>query len=205
MRPTGVSICVRAMSLAFARLAGVISHDEGKADLSFQNLSRFCTDERRLHRLGHFAGPDSVACGRRLIHLDAHRRDIGLLLDRQVDHARHSGITAINPLRQRAQIGKIVAENLHCDVGASAREHVIDAVRDRLTDGHVHAGQQCYLLANLLAALLPWDGPSFEGPHQVRRTRLPARVRRAPLGRFVRAVEMTSGTVWRIRSNAAPS
>ena len=37
-----------------------------------------------------------------------------------------------------AKPAQIVAEDLHGDVGPRAREHVVDAVGDRLADGDVH-------------------------------------------------------------------
>jgi hypothetical protein len=40
-----------------------------------------------------------------------------------------------------AQFGEVGAENLHRDVGSRAREHVVDAVRDRLADDDLHAGE----------------------------------------------------------------
>ena len=44
-------------------------------------------------------------------------------------------------LPEPAERPQIVAEDLHGDVRAGAGEHVIDAVRDRLTDRHVGARQ----------------------------------------------------------------
>ena len=45
---------------------------------------------------------------------------------------------------------EIVAEDLHGDVRARARQHVVDAVGDRLADRDVRAGQQRDLLTKLL-------------------------------------------------------
>ena len=53
------------------------------------------------------------------------------------------GTSAITPRTCSAeppQLVEVVAEDLHGDVGARAREHVVDAVGDRLADGDGHAG-----------------------------------------------------------------
>ena len=76
--------------LNFAGFAGVISHDQREADLTFQHLSSLGTDEGSLHGVGHFTGPHSITgCGC-LVYLDPHCRDVGLLLDRQIHDAGDS-------------------------------------------------------------------------------------------------------------------
>ena len=59
-------------------------------------------------------------------------------------------ISRLDLARELTQDLQVVAEDLHGDVGARARQHVIDAMRDGLADRDVRARQQRHLLAQLL-------------------------------------------------------
>ena len=85
-----------------------------------------------------------------LVHLHPQRRNIGLLLHRKIDHAGNVLHHLVDLFRQRAQHRQFVAEDLDRDVRAGTRQHMVDAVRDRLPDGDVHAREECHFLANLL-------------------------------------------------------
>ena len=64
-----------------------------------------------------------------------------------------------------AQLLQIVAEDLDGDVGARARQHVVDAVRDRLADRDVRAREQRHLLPQLLEEGLLRTDRSSVRPH----------------------------------------
>jgi hypothetical protein len=98
--------------------------------------------KRRLHRLGHFVGTQPVACDRRPIEDEAHHRHVHLLLERHVDRPWHFDHDIAHVFAKSPQGGEVVAEDLHRDVRPRARQHVVDAMRDRLADGHVGAGQR---------------------------------------------------------------
>ena len=105
--------------------------------------------EARLDGLGDVVGPQAVPGDRRAIQHEPDERHVHLLLERQVDDARHAGHDVPHVLAEAPQRREIVAEDLHGDVRARAREHVIDAVRDRLTDRHVRARQRREAAAQL--------------------------------------------------------
>ncbi len=66
--------------------------------------------------------------------------------------------------RKPAQHLQVVAEDLHGHIGARSRQHVIDAMGDRLTDRHVRSRQQGRPIANLGEHLLLRPILHFE-PH----------------------------------------
>ena len=133
-------------------------------------------------------------------------RDFGLRFRRQIDDARRPAPSRPAPASPSARSsGKIVAENLDGDVGPRARQHVIDAMRDRLADRHVRPRQQRHASAGSRRARLPASGPSSRGARRSRPTRRPARARRARRGPVRRAVDATSGTLSSRRSSALPS
>ena len=98
--------------------------------------------EARLDRLADIVGVQAVAGDRGAVQHEAHERDVHLLLEREVDDARHPADGLAHALAEPPQRGEIVAEHLDGDVGPRARQHVVDPVRDRLTDRHVGAGQR---------------------------------------------------------------
>jgi hypothetical protein len=107
-------------------------------------------DACRLQGVRHGAGFQSLTRGSARVDTNRQGRDVRLGLRREIHDAwylRHLGLNLCGQLPQGLQV---IAENLHGDVGPCAREHMVDAVRDRLTDGHVRAWQERYLLAELL-------------------------------------------------------
>ena len=78
------------------------------------------------------------------------RRNIRLLFQRQINHtgdSRHRGLYLV---RKQAQLAKIVAEDLHRHVSERAREHMIDAMGNRLAKAHIRPRQHTDLFADLL-------------------------------------------------------
>ena len=57
-----------------------------------------------------------------------------LLLDLQVDQAGDAGKAFAQQLRQPPQRVEVLAVDLHRDLRAHARQHVVEAMRDRLAD-----------------------------------------------------------------------
>ena len=126
---------------------------------------------------------EPVARDRRPVQHEAHERDVHLLLERQVDDARHAAHRLAHALAEPAQRREIVAEDLDGDVRARARQHVVDAVRDRLADRHVRARA-----ASRSRGAAPPATPRAAGPSRASRRRFPpprrpARARRVPPAR----------------------
>jgi hypothetical protein len=80
----------------------------------------------------------AVERGSRVIHPDFQLGNSDLLLHLQIDDAGNGGEHVPQLLPGCAQRIEIVAEDLECDLGADAREHVIEPMGDRLSDidGH---------------------------------------------------------------------
>ena len=59
--------------------------------------------------------------------------DVHLLLEREVDHSRHGSDGGANPFTKTSQRADRL-QRLHGDVRARARQHVVDSMRDRLSN-----------------------------------------------------------------------
>ena len=94
-----------------------------------------------------------------------------------------AAIDVAHVFAESPQRRQIVAEHLHGDVGARARQHVIDAVRDRLPDRHVGAGQRREPAPQLRQQLRARAAPSPAGRRRSPPPRRPARARRTRPGR----------------------
>ena len=73
---------------------------------------------------------------------EAHERNVHLLLERKIHDAGHTAHGLAHPLAQPPQRRQIVAEDLDGDIRPGPGQHVVDPVRDRLTDGHVGPRQR---------------------------------------------------------------
>ena len=72
----------------------------------------------------------------------AEDRHVDLGLDRYVDSARNRGHGLADFFAEGTQRVEVLAEDLDGDIRPCARQHVIDAVGNRLPDGDVHAGDE---------------------------------------------------------------
>ena len=70
-------------------------------------------------------------------------RDGRLLLVAEVDDRRHAAQDASDLPRQRRAAREVGAEDLHGQVRLAARDHVVDAVADRLAEADADAGDRC--------------------------------------------------------------
>ncbi len=77
---------------------------------------------------------------RRALETHAEEGNVGLLFVGDIDRAGNLLHDALHAGRQPAQFAEIRAEDFHRDVGTAAGEHVVDAVRDRLADDDLAAG-----------------------------------------------------------------
>ena len=139
--------------------------------------------QARLDGLGDVFRAQAVARDHRAIQHEPHERDVHLLFERQVHDARHRRHGGADPLAEPPQRAQIVAEHLDGDIGARARQHVVDAVRDRLPDRHVRARAASRTGGAARPAAPRAAGPSAAGPRRFPRPRRPGRARRTPRGR----------------------
>ena len=121
---------------------GIELHDEIEGSRPVEDSSHGRPCQRGLHRVRHFIRAQTVAGDRGAIEHEADERHVHLLLERNVHGAWNGGHDVPHPFAEPAQRRQIVAEDLDGDVGARAREHVIDPVRDRLPDRHIGPGQR---------------------------------------------------------------
>jgi len=89
---------------------------------------------RRLVERGHEVRVLTEPCLRRAVEAHGEEGNVGLLLVSDVDRAGHLLRDGLDACGQPAQLVQVGAEDLHRDVGARARQHVVDAVRDGLAD-----------------------------------------------------------------------
>ncbi len=82
--------------------------------------------------------------------MNADRRDVGLRFDRDVDGPRDPERRRFDAAGHVAQHLQVGSEHLDRYVGARAREHVIDAVRDRLPHRDVGPRQERQALSDLV-------------------------------------------------------
>ncbi len=87
------------------------------------------------------------------------------------DRSDHAGRLRMASLRAAcpgaAASARSSPNTLHGDVGARARQHVVDAVRDRLADRHVGAGQRARTAGAARPAVPRVDGPSRARPTSI--------------------------------------
>jgi len=109
-------------------------HDQREAPPTFDDLRDFLAFDEVLQRGQDLRRWHPIAGRRRIVdaHLDLRREH--LLLDFQVRETGNTGQPRPQRIGLTAQCVEILAENLDRDLRAHAREHVIDAVRDRLAD-----------------------------------------------------------------------
>ncbi len=120
--------------------------------------------------------------------VDRHERDVGLRFERDVDRTVHAGGNGLHALANPPQFVEIWPQNLDRDIGASAGQHVIDAVRDGLADDDAHAGQARELRAQrgqqrLLVAALHVQARLDFGRMDLLRMRIRRRATGAARGR----------------------
>ena len=115
-------------------------HDEVEGVLAFQH-ARYCDAlQGRFECLRHVTNDQTVPCHLLAVEMNVHDGNLQLLLERQINHAWNCGHRFARLFAERAKLAEVRAEDFHRHVGACAGEHVIDAVRNRLTDRDVHAG-----------------------------------------------------------------
>ena len=157
----------------------------------------------RLQRFGNGAGLEPMTRGRRRIDPHLQRRNIRLGLRSEVNdtlHLRHLGLHLTGELSQDS----IVAKDLDRDVRTGAREHVIDAMRDRLSDRDVRSWEQRRFLPQLLDHLFTRPILHFEA--NIDFCRLDALCVLISSARPMRrAVDVTSRTLSISRSSALPN
>ena len=122
--------------------AGIELHDEIERGAPIEDPTDRCAGEACLDGFRDILGSEPLSRNRRPVQYEAHKGDVHLLLERQIDHSLNLAHRVPDVLAETAQRGEIIAEDLHRDVRTRARQHVIDAVRDRLTDRHVGARQR---------------------------------------------------------------
>ena len=110
-----------------------------ETSLPFDRRCNLIDDGRRLH-----------AIKRRPLVVDGdfELRDADLPLDLKVDEARNGGKLLAKILADARERVEIVAKDFQGDLGADAREHVVEAMRDRLADVDRHR-QNAELFADL--------------------------------------------------------
>ena len=141
----------------------VEAHRQVEGRLALLDATHRHAGEGRLDRFRHL--PDRQAMASQRIALEAHGQEgnVGLLLVGDIDRALDVLHNALDGCGQPPQFGQIGAENLDRDIGATARQHVVDAVGDRLADDDLRAGHAGQVGAQcgeeiLLAALAHLQG-----------------------------------------------
>jgi hypothetical protein len=121
--------------------------DKIKSIASFENSG--CGDalDSSFEVAGHVFGSDSEPCHRVAVIADREQGNLDLLFNGQINHARDALHAFARALRHGAQCAEMFAKDFHGDVRACAGKHVVDAVRDRLADGDVEAGDHREILA----------------------------------------------------------
>ena len=120
--------------------------------------------ESGLQGQGGLAGRQPVPGERGAVEPHAHRGDVRLRLEGQIDHAGDVAHGRRRLFAEAAQHREIVAEYLDGHIGPRARQHVVDAMRDRLADGDVGAGHERQPLSNLVEHDLARP-PALAQPH----------------------------------------
>lgn len=95
-------------------------HDQIEAALTLEHLRDDPAGERRLHGAGNVRGAQAVAGERGAVEADGDLRDVGLLLDREVDQAEDVLNDCLDAGGDPAQLVEVVAEDFNCDVGPRA-------------------------------------------------------------------------------------
>src|SRR6056297_440846 len=119
-----------------------ITHDQIETGRSFEHAADHRAAERRLDHLGSRGHRYAVARQRRAIKLQRDERYFALLFHGHVDGAWDFGHDLFDAAAQLPQFGQFRAEDLDRDIGACAGQHVIDAMRYRLADDDVGAGNR---------------------------------------------------------------
>ena len=73
-------------------------------------------------------------CGALIVHCDVKLRNADLLLDLQIDHARHGCHFVAELGGNAAECVEVFAVDLERDLGAHTRQHVVEPMRDRLAN-----------------------------------------------------------------------
>ena len=141
--------------LQVGHVVGPVAQHQRHGHLAVDDLSHLSSEQHRFQGRRGLAGGQPVAGERVPVEADVHRRDVGLRLQRQVDEAgdvlqRGHGLAA-----ERPQHGQVVSKNLDGNIGAGTRQHMVDAVGDRLSDGDIGAGHERQAVPDLFED----DGP----------------------------------------------
>ena len=114
-------------------------HDQIECRAAIEDAANRRAREAGLNRLADVARMKAVARDRRSIEDEPHDGYVHLLFEREIDDSRHATDGVAHTLAEPPKRAEVVAEDLHSDVGSRTRQHVIDAVRDRLSDRDVGA------------------------------------------------------------------
>ena len=130
------------------------AHHQVKGVAALQHARHGHALDGRFHRQRHVAHGQAVAGDGVAVEVRAQDGHVGLLFDGQVHHAGHGFHLLAGAAGQQAQLVEVVAEDFHRHVGPCAGEHVVNAVRNRLADDDVHAGNQREIAAQRLEEFL---------------------------------------------------
>ena len=159
-------------------------HDHVEAAVAFDDLRHPPAVRHRFERLAHRGRRHAVERGALVVQMDAHLRDQDLLFDLQIDQPGDAGEALARRLRQPPQRVQVLAVDLQRDLRPHARQHVVEAMRDRLPDVDRYR-QYRQAASECRRRLPPWNGRSVRGRHRVRccaRPRHAHRARRARCG-----------------------
>ena len=112
------------------------AHHHVEPAIAFDDLRHHAAARQPLQRLRQRGRRDAVE--RRALIVGRHLQlgDQHLLFHQRVHDAGHRLQARPQAPRHRTQRVEIVAEDLEDDLRLDARQHMVDAVRDRLADGH---------------------------------------------------------------------
>ena len=129
-----------------------IAHDDARRESILDQLGCLGPLKERLETLCRVLGGEAVTSERRAVWRERELRDQRLLLVRQIDEVGQRLQGGFDLPRERAQRRELGSEDLDRQVRLRARQHVVDAVADRLPerdhdtgnrrDGAPHLGEQ---------------------------------------------------------------
>jgi hypothetical protein len=109
-------------------------HHQREAPAALDDLGHLLALDQCLQRRQHLRRRHAVLRRRGVVDAHLDLRCQHLLLDLQVGNAGDGGQLRTQGIGLAAQRVQVLAEDLDRDLRAHAREHVVDAVRDRLAD-----------------------------------------------------------------------
>ena len=109
------------------------SQNQVEAALSFVDVGKFCAGEGEFDKSVKFVDGDAVASHRSAIGAHLQLRRFRLLFDRDVDESFDAGDVSLDAVAEHIHFADVGAEEFDGNGGACARQHVVDAVTERLT------------------------------------------------------------------------